>query len=447
LRRQTQLTNLFAAVVLAISVILSAGRPERIEAGAAKVRISQVYAGSQDEAVYRNDFVELLNPTNVDIALEGWSLQYAGATDETWQVTPLSGTIHANSYYLIEQGGHDFPGPALPAPDVAGIILLNNNKGKLALVRSTTPLSGLCPKENNIVDFLSYGAVQCAEGDAPAPAISTALALVRREGGCQDTDDNSKDFYTGTPLAHNTGSPHIICGAVGDDPPRVVLTIPQDGAINQAPLTHLTLVFSEPVTMHGNWFEIQCQQSGAHSADPASLDDTHYTLNLSEGILAEDDCVVKLDAAAILDKDGIADRLVNVIGWQFKTVPSEMPSFEAGVLKDTDFLRTAGVFEPLPFVSAGEAISELSLASPWVHPMSAMIPLTGQLPTLVNSSAGNLGWGPVTTSLDTQNDRTSPWLIIYNPAAQAAGRHLFNHLDLNRPILSAKPFRNQILLK
>ena len=447
MRRQTQLTNLFAAVVLAISVIISAGKPERIEAGAAKVRISQVYAGSQDEAAYRNDFVELLNPTNVDIALDGWSLQYAAAMDDTWQVTPLSGTIQANSYYLIEQGGQDFPGSALPAPDATGIILLNVNKGKLALVRSTTPLSGLCPKENNIVDFLSYGAVKCSEGTAPAPAVSTSLALVRRDGGCQDTDNNSTDFYAGTPLAHNTSSPGIVCGALGDDPPRVVSISPLDGAVIQAPLTHLTLVFSEPVTMYGDWFDIQCQQSGAHSADPASVDDTHYTLNLSEGIPAEDGCLVQLDAAAILDKDGIADRLVNVISWQFETVLPAMPSFEAGVLEDADFLRTAGFFDPLAFVSPEKNLSGYALASPWVYPMSVMIPLTGQLPTLGDRSSGELGREPVIISIEKQTGRTSPMVTHFDPAIRAARLKLLIHMNLTKPTLSAQPLSIQLLEK
>ncbi|MFC4098718.1 choice-of-anchor I family protein [Paenibacillus xanthanilyticus] len=74
------------------------------------VVINQVYGGGMAAAAdtyISNGFIELYNPTDADIALNGWSLHYAYAADPAtgisgdWQKLSLSGTIKAKSYYLV----------------------------------------------------------------------------------------------------------------------------------------------------------------------------------------------------------------------------------------------------------------------------------------------------------------------------------------------------------
>ncbi len=70
----------------------------------AQIVISQVYGGGGNSgATYKNDFIELYNPTSTTVSLTGWSVQYASATGTSWQVTTLSGSIAPGKYYLIQQ--------------------------------------------------------------------------------------------------------------------------------------------------------------------------------------------------------------------------------------------------------------------------------------------------------------------------------------------------------
>ncbi|MBP3966208.1 choice-of-anchor I family protein [Paenibacillus lignilyticus] len=75
------------------------------------VIINQYYGGGASSgAAVSHGFIELYNPTNTNVDLSGWSLQYAdrGETTNTttgatgvWEKLDLTGTIHAHSSYLI----------------------------------------------------------------------------------------------------------------------------------------------------------------------------------------------------------------------------------------------------------------------------------------------------------------------------------------------------------
>src|SRR5690348_15378622 len=75
----------------------------------AQVVISQVYGGGGNSgATYKNDFIELFNPTSTTVNLSGWSVQYTSSTGPSgsspaWAVTNLSGSIAPGHYYLIQE--------------------------------------------------------------------------------------------------------------------------------------------------------------------------------------------------------------------------------------------------------------------------------------------------------------------------------------------------------
>jgi hypothetical protein len=52
-----------------------------------------------------------------------------------------------------------------------------------------------------------------------------------------------------------------------DAAPTVTATTPTNGATNQATNTNLSVTFSEPVNVHGNWFQIVCP-AAAHAMSP-----------------------------------------------------------------------------------------------------------------------------------------------------------------------------------
>lgn len=67
-----------------------------------KVILNQVYGtGNNQDVPVSHSFIELYNPTDKDISLEGMSVQYAKKVGASWSVYPLQGTIKAYSFYLI----------------------------------------------------------------------------------------------------------------------------------------------------------------------------------------------------------------------------------------------------------------------------------------------------------------------------------------------------------
>ncbi len=150
---------------------------------AGHVVISELYGnGGNNGAVYRNDYVELYNPTYFSVTLAGWSVQYASSTGTgAWHVSPLGGRILPFGYYLVQLAGGT-NGVSLPAPDTTGTINMSASAGKIALVRSTSPLSGGSPVDSSIVDMVGYGDANGYEGSGPAPAPGTATSLERKAG-------------------------------------------------------------------------------------------------------------------------------------------------------------------------------------------------------------------------------------------------------------------------
>jgi uncharacterized protein (TIGR03437 family) len=189
----------------------------------ANVVISQVYGGGGNtSAPFTNDFIEIFNRGTTTVNLSGWSVQYQAATGtSTWSVTALSGTLQPGQYYLIQESGGAVGSP-LPTPDATGTIAMAAGAGKVALLNTTTALTGACPSSANILDLVGYGTTaNCFEGSGPAPAPSATLADLRANNGCTDTNNNAADFSTGAPNPRNTSSPLNNCSA----PPAPTLSI------------------------------------------------------------------------------------------------------------------------------------------------------------------------------------------------------------------------------
>ncbi|HTK81611.1 MAG TPA: choice-of-anchor D domain-containing protein [Bacteroidota bacterium] len=179
--------------------------------------ISQIYgAGGNASAAYLNDYIELFNRSNTTYNLAGWSIQYASATGSSWSQTDLSGSIAPGKYLLIQEASGGAVGLALPAAEDTGTIAMAAAAGKVALVMSTTLLTGSCPTGGNLVDFVGYGATaNCFEGTGPTAAPGTANAVFRNSSGCTDNNDNAGDFTASAAAPRNSASAANICGVTG----------------------------------------------------------------------------------------------------------------------------------------------------------------------------------------------------------------------------------------
>ena len=205
--RSLPLRLLVCLVVLLSSVLLSP--PQAVKASANGIVISQIYGGGGNAgSTFKNDFIEIFNADGATVNLNGWSVQYASAAGTTWQVTALSGSLAPGQYFLIQESQGAGGTTNLPTPNATGNIAMSATAGKVALVSSTTALSGGCPVGGAIIDFVGYGTgsggATCFEGTAAAPTLTNTTADFRRNNGLQDTDSNTADFITGAPNPRNT---------------------------------------------------------------------------------------------------------------------------------------------------------------------------------------------------------------------------------------------------
>ena len=207
--------TLTAAALTGIPYLTSPPASQALSSG---IVISQLYAnGGSSGSLYRNDFIELFNRGNTPIDVAGWSVQYAvgnGAQSSTWNVTALCATsciIQPHTYFLVQGASSGANGALLPTPDATGTFDLSSNNGKVALVNTTTSLTGStgCPFPASVVDFVGYGnSANCSEGDADAPNPgNNDQSICRLVNGFTETDNNTNDFTLCTPNPRNSSNP------------------------------------------------------------------------------------------------------------------------------------------------------------------------------------------------------------------------------------------------
>jgi predicted extracellular nuclease len=193
---------------------------------ASPVVISQVYGGGGNSgATYKNDFIEIFNRSGDPVNVGGWSVQYASAAGSSWQATviPAGTVLQKGQYLLIKEGAGAGGTTELPAAEATGGLALSGTTGKVALVNTSTALSGAAPAGATLVDLLGFGTAGAFEG-AVGPGLSNTTAALRAGGGCSDTDNNANDFTTGEPNPRNTASALNVCGA--PSAPPIVATCP-----------------------------------------------------------------------------------------------------------------------------------------------------------------------------------------------------------------------------
>jgi 5'-nucleotidase len=173
--------------------------------------ISEVYGGGGNSgATLTHDFIELFNPTDAEISVDGMSVQYRSASGGGSGVTALSGAVPADGHYLVQQAQGAGGTTPLPAPDATGNIFMSASSGIVFLAEGTAPLSppaGSTVGTAEIVDLVGYGSATRFE-TAAAPELSNTTAATRDAEGT-DTDDNSADFLAAapTPTASEGGDP------------------------------------------------------------------------------------------------------------------------------------------------------------------------------------------------------------------------------------------------
>ncbi len=327
MRTANRFFNLIVAISIALGLVMLPAPQHTVQA-ASDLRISQVYGGNSNaSSPYKYDYIELYNAGSSAVSLTGYSVQYASATGSTWQVTSLSGSVAAGGYFLIQEASGT--GIAdLPTPDATGTINLSGTNGKVALVSSTTALSGTNPSGGSLVDLVGFGTANGYEGTAAAPAPSTTTSIFRKLNGCTDTDNNSADFETGAPAPRNSASPTNTCSS--NPLPSVLSSVPAKNATNVAADATLTVVFSEPVTLAADWFSLTCGGTPVAFTEDATGAPT-YVMTPTGGLPLAANCTATVAAAKVTDADGAAmsgDYVINFATVGACPVPTNLKEIE-----------------------------------------------------------------------------------------------------------------------
>lgn len=196
--------SILLTMLMIFSLLPALSAAEENYIGADGVYLVEYYAGGGQGTTanyYNNDYVILRNSTTEDVDLTGWSLQYltsSAVSCGTDAVYVLSGTIKANSYYLIIGSGGSNVSQDIPIGANCEFSNLNisTSTNKLALVKNSTPLSNLTneniPTNSDIADFIGTkgASTQLHLGTDGAP-VPTATRCVTRTAY---TNDNAADW-------------------------------------------------------------------------------------------------------------------------------------------------------------------------------------------------------------------------------------------------------------
>ncbi|MFJ4173533.1 ExeM/NucH family extracellular endonuclease [Microbacterium sp. NPDC089696] len=297
-RSRRRLGVLAGTCVAALGASALIAAPAVADVAGTGVVINEAYlSGGSAGAAYTNKFVELYNPTDAAVALDGLSLQYRSATGtgNFNGVAPLSGSIPAGGYYLVQGGSNGANGAALPTPDATGNLNPSGTTGTLALVNGTAAVNltpGSVTGVDGVIDVLGYGSSNTFETKtATAPAGNTDVRSLNRTNGV-DTDDNSADFTLSATI-----TPQNSAGTdPGTDPAKVSIAEVQ-GTTDVSPLNGQTVTVEGVVTADyrtGGYkgIVIQTQGSGGETdATPGASDGVFVFLNALAPTLAIGDLV------------------------------------------------------------------------------------------------------------------------------------------------------------
>ncbi|RKG63900.1 DUF4215 domain-containing protein [Corallococcus sp. CA054B] len=189
------------------------------------VVISEFCGGTSENA--SDEFIELYNPTNAEVDMSGWKIQYraAGATSKYGQSAelPQGAKIKAHGYYLLVGSAYSLA----VEKDASYSFNTSASTSGGGHVRLGTAAIGQEDNDVNAIDTLGYGTGAAPEGGHAAPAHPASGGSLERKarasstsatmgvggadelaGNGQDTDDNAADFVQRTTRQpQNSSSP------------------------------------------------------------------------------------------------------------------------------------------------------------------------------------------------------------------------------------------------
>ena len=124
-----------------------------------------------------------------------------------------------------------------------------------------------------------------------------------------------------------------------DTVPTVTNTSPGSNATNVSLSSNISVSFSEPVTVSGNWYSVSCATSGAHPAT-VSGGPTTYVIDPTTNFVNVELCTVVLTGSLILDQDGTPNPVGSDYTFSFTTIGTSLDYYQGVDTSSPAALRT-----------------------------------------------------------------------------------------------------------
>jgi 5'-nucleotidase len=206
-----------AATALLVAPLVSVSAASADPAGTGLVIEEAYLKGGSANQPFAHKFVELGNPTDAPVSVDGWSVQYRSATGTgAPAVGTLAGVVPAHGTYLVQMGSNGKNGAALPEPDAVTGLNPSGSTGTLVLADRATalslPVGPVAADTPGVVDLLGYGTSNTFETAVATAGTANSVPDALTRTGTTDTDSNAADFRVASDItpenaAGGTGQP------------------------------------------------------------------------------------------------------------------------------------------------------------------------------------------------------------------------------------------------
>ena len=279
---------------------------------------SNLFISEYIEGSSYNKAIEIVNMTGstVNLSTGGYKLLiYANGASDPLPTINLTGSVAHGDVYVVCHGSANAAILA-QCDQIYGFAF--NGDDAIALAVGATP---------TLLDVIGQIGTDPGTDWNAGGNLSTAEHTLTRMTYIQAGDaDGSDDFVPELNLEwfgfaqdtfSNLGSHTIQCSEPG---PRITATSPIHKATGVNANANLTITFSEPVNVTGEWFTINCNPSGTHTA-AVSGGPTTFTLNPDVNFTTGDICTVSINKDLVTDQDtnDPPDTLEANQSWKFFT--------------------------------------------------------------------------------------------------------------------------------
>ncbi|MDR6169428.1 ExeM/NucH family extracellular endonuclease [Curtobacterium sp. SORGH_AS_0776] len=223
-----------AAAALVAAPLVSVSSASANPQGTGLVIAEAYLKGGSANQPFTNKFVELGNPTDSPVSVDGWSVQYRAATGTgAPSVGKLAGSVPAHGTYLVQMGSNGTNGEALPEPDAVTGLNPSGSTGTLVLADQATaltlPAGAVTTGAPGVIDLLGYGTSNTFETAVAPTGTANAVPDALTRQGTTDTDSNAADFRVTT-----TVTPENAAGETTQPTDPTDPTDPGDGGTTPA---------------------------------------------------------------------------------------------------------------------------------------------------------------------------------------------------------------------